>query len=230
MSPLTEAGLPASGVWRVAKGPDPFAAPAPLSMHELNDPRAGNRFDSPLGAYRVLYLSSQLEGCFGETLSRFRPDPRLVELVRGEWGELNFMPPGEVPADWRHRRLAVRAELSGGPVTFLDAEAADTRETLARELAPVMAALGFRDLDVAAMRGPDRRLTRWVSQWAWEQTAEDGGARYAGVRYLSRLDSGWECWAVFVERAPLVELQRVPITRTMPELESVARLYGLHVF
>lgn len=77
----------------MAKGPDPFAAPAPLSLDELNDPRAGNRFDSPLGAYRVLYLSSQLEGCFGETLSRFRPDPRLVELVRDEWGEQGMSGP-----------------------------------------------------------------------------------------------------------------------------------------
>lgn len=34
----------------------------------------GNRWDDPLGSYRVLYASSRRLGAFVETLASFRPD------------------------------------------------------------------------------------------------------------------------------------------------------------
>ena len=52
---------------------------------------------------------------------------------------------------------------------------------------------------------------------------------FAGVRYLSRLDDAWECWAVF-EDVDIVELNRQPILREDPELLRVANYYGLRVF
>jgi hypothetical protein len=51
---------------------------------------------------------------------------------------------------------------------------------------------------------------------------------FAGIRYLSRLDTEWECWAVF-DDAGLVEVEREPITRQHPELLSIARAYKLTV-
>jgi hypothetical protein len=49
------------------------------------------------------------------------------------------------------------------------------------------------------------------------------------VRYLSRLETAWECWAFF-DRVPTQELERRSITHAMPELGQVARLWGLKVY
>ena len=88
--------------------------------------------------------------------------------------------------------------------------------------------MGHRDIDVAAIRGGDRRLTRWISYWAWSQRTRTDEPHYAGIRYLSRLNSRWECWAVF-DRTPIDEIQRRPILREMPELQRIARHFELTV-
>jgi len=187
--------------------------------------RGGNRFDSPDGAYEVLYFASRLEGCFGETLARLRPNPRLVEVIGKDWD--GWMTPGAVSADWRHRRLAVRAS---GPddAVYLDVEDPDAREHLFGELATYLVPWGYEDLDVAAVRGRDRRVTRLISLWAHQERTAGGAPRYAGIRYLSRLDSAWECWAVF-SRTPLEVREALPIGRQMPALQAVAGRFGLTV-
>lgn len=58
---------------------------------------------------------------------------------------------------------------------------------------------------------------------------EDGQPLYAGIRYLSRLSSDWECWAVF-DRVPIEELTRRPILREDAALNRIATLYGLKVY
>ncbi len=51
----------------------------------------------------------------------------------------------------------------------------------------------------------------------------------AGIRYVSRLDSRWECWAVFED----VEFDSVsprPIYREDEALLRVANQFGVRVF
>jgi hypothetical protein len=176
-----------------------------------------------------LYFGTDLDACFGETLARFRPSLPLLSVVESEWGELGFMDVGTVAADWRQRRSAVHVRLSP-EARFLDVESAVTHQYLRTELALGLAAIGLHDLDVAAVRGPDRRVTRLISDWAY--LAHDRGQpRYAGIRYESRLRSGWECWAVFDdEELQLDVLEILPIPADMPALQRVARLFGLRVF
>jgi hypothetical protein len=224
---VVDVRLPKGGVWRIGPGHDPFEIRALLTPAELNSPTSGNRFDSPAGNYGVLYFGTTPEVCFGETLARFRPDPNLASVVE-EWSHLGFMPPGEIAADWRAKRLLVRATIPDG-ARFLDIESAKTRTALFREIGPYFGALGVSELDVAAVRGPDRRVTRLVSYWAWSQVDAGGTPRYAGVRYLSRLESNWECWAVF-DRVPITELARGTIRETNPDLRRVAKLFDLRVF
>jgi hypothetical protein len=51
----------------------------------------GNRFDDPMGVYRVLYASSQRLGCFIETLARLRKDVSFVADLALIWnGEDDF--------------------------------------------------------------------------------------------------------------------------------------------
>jgi hypothetical protein len=198
-------------------------------MEELDNPRVGNRFDSLFGNFSVLYFGSSLQVCFGETLARFRPDASVAALVAGSWSEEGFMMPGEVPAAWRHQRLAVRACCADDNATFLDVESVATRTVLSKRLAPILHAYGVSDLDVSAIRGGDRRITRVIAHYAWSSTGETGEPRYAGVRYLSRLNTNWECWAVF-DRVPTTELERRSITLEMSELGEIAQLYNLTLF
>jgi hypothetical protein len=220
---------PKSGLWRVGRSPDPLQFSDPLDPGLLENRTTGNRFDSPTGDYRVCYFATTLEACFGETLSRFRPDPGLSAIAQEE----GFMALGEVPADWRHRRLAVRAvpvtDDTTPTIRCLDVEAAETRALLRDELGELLAYHGYSDLDVPTVRGGDRRITRWIGRWAYEQRDADDRLKYGGIRYLSRLSSEWECWALF-EDVALEEQERRPITRDDGALTSIAELYGLTVF
>ena len=206
----------------------------PLQPTELGDPRTGNRFDSPTGDYGVRYFATELEGCFGETLARFRPDVALIAEIEADWQARGFMLPGDVPSDWRQRRLAVKVAIQetkgfcAGP-QFLDVEAGETREELRVALADVLAYYGSDDLDVATVRGRDRRITRWISKWAHDQQGADGEAAFGGIRYLSRLDTAWECWAVF-EEVELKELVKLPILANNTDLQNIARRFKLRVY
>lgn len=191
-------------------------------------PRAGNRFDSPTEDFSTCYFGSAPLVCYGETLSRFRPNPQLAEAA----DEAGFMGIGQVTADWRHQRVLLQAGVEPSQarpnLMFLDVEARDTREHLRKALGPILAFYKIDDLDVATVRGADRRITRWIAKWAYEAWDDNGERRFAGLRYLSRLDSDWECWAVFDE-TKTVELERRTITQQDEDLQAVARSFGLTV-
>jgi RES domain len=216
------------GLWRVARG-DPFALedPAPRLIGAASDPGIGNRFDSALGDFRVWYFATLLEGCYGETLAALRPSPVVRVAVQGD--DDCLMPLGEISADWRQRRIAVRARFPEPDRPFLDVEAASTRNRLRSELPWLLAELGLDDIDTAAIRSKDRRLTRWISQWVWQRRREIASPNFAGIRFLSHLNTHWECWAVF-EDLVLEEQERKPILRQDEALKRVAELYGLDIF
>lgn len=232
--PVETVAAPDEGVWRVGRDPDPLSASRSSGSSELSTPGTGNRFDSPTGEYGVRYFATSLEGCFGETLARFRADPKLAELIGSEWQERGFMSVGDIPADWRQRRTAVHVRFppdgsnSKFPmgIQFLDIESIETREAMRADFAPLLAYYHYDDLDVAVVRGRDRRMTRYVSQWAFQQVDDEGRPLYAGIRYLSRLNSEWECWAVF-DDVQIEELNRRPILPQDPALKKIAKLYSL---
>jgi hypothetical protein len=140
---------------------------------------------------------------------------------------------GEVPADWRNQRIAVQASFVPSEVLpeirFLDIEALKTRHQLEKELAPLLAYYGYSELDVPTVRGGDRRITRWIGKWAFELRNDDGSPMFAGIRYLSRLNTEWECWAVFHD-VEIQERSRQPIERGNPSLAAIAREFELTVF
>jgi hypothetical protein len=144
----------------------------------------------------VLYFATTLDGCFGETLARFRPNPMLAALVRDDWAGAHHMPPGHLPKDWRDRRAAVHVNIEQD-WKFLDVETVKTRAFLEQELTLGLAALGVESLDVPEIRGKDRRVTQLISEWAYNFTLEvddddddDDEAPFAGIFYSSRISSG----------------------------------------
>jgi hypothetical protein len=218
-----------SVLWRIGRGDAPLSVRRPAPS-DGTSARSGNRFDSSTGDFGVLYFGTTLEACFGETLARMRPSVDVIAVVRDEWAERNYMAVGAVPADWRTRRTAVSVSLGEDrDMPFLDIEHVDTHSYLRRELALGLASLGYQDLDVSVIRGADRRVTRLVAEWAYRQTDERGEWRYAGIRYLSRVCSEWECWAVF-DDIDLVPHETKPITLDIPELQRVAKQFELTVF
>jgi hypothetical protein len=220
----------------VGREPDLLSPSVSSRSSEPGQPNTGNRFDSPTGAYGVRYFATELEGCYGETLARFRADKKLAEVIGEEWTERGFMRVGDIPADWRLRRGAVRVRFPEAAnksfatgVRFVDIESVHTREALLPDFEPLLRFYGYPDLDVAVVRGHDRRVTRYISQWAYEQVDDDEHPLYAGIRYLSRLNSEWECWAVF-DHVAIEELTRRPILATDATLRKIAKLYGLTVY
>jgi RES domain len=224
--PPTTCSMPADGVWRIGRGNDPLAIRLP-EPDTLATTTTGNRFDSPEAAYGVLYFATDLRGCCGETLSRFRPSP-AAELVKEEWRERHFMEVGGVSQEWRQRRTAVRVQVVDPNWRFLDVETSATVQHLRRVLALGLSALGLDDLDISDVRGRDRRITRLISSWAFHATDDEGAVRFGGIRYKSRLDSDWECWAVFHD-VELIAVETRPLLKATPELQEVARLYGLTI-
>jgi hypothetical protein len=223
---------PDEGVWRIGRDPDPLSPSRASGSSELSEPGTGNRFDSPTGEYGVRYFATKLEGCYGETLARFRADERLANLIGKEWEERGFMSVGDIPADWRQRRTAVNVRFPNAlnprfprGVQFLDIEAVETREAMREDFEPLLAHYHYPDLDMPLVQGRDRRITRYISQWAWEKRSDESRL-YAGIRYLSRLNNKWECWAVFDE-VEMEELNRRPILTTDSALQKIAKLYGL---
>lgn len=93
-----------------------------------------------------------------------------------------FMAAGCVPASWRDARRIFRFALDDS-APFIDVEHQRTWTVLDNVLAPMLDAR----LDVSAVRGGDRLLTRAIAGWAYAQADHDGDLLYGGVRYLSRL-------------------------------------------
>jgi hypothetical protein len=71
-------------------------------------------------------------------------------------------------------------------------------------------------------------MTRAIAWWAHQHRDDEGRYVFAGVRYLSRLDDAWECWAVF-DDVEIEDLSRQPILREDHTLLRVANQYGIRV-
>jgi hypothetical protein len=213
-------------LWRVGRAQSPLTSIdyGPLDMGESS---AGNRFDSANGTFKVSYYGTTLHACFGESLAPFRPKGGLAELVKKDWDRMWAMEAGAVPSDWRHRRRALRCRVATSR-SFLNVESREVITALDGSLQAILQPLDIEHLDVAVLRGPDRRITRVLSDYVWSQK-EGGRPRFAGIRYLSRHNSDWECWAVF-EGTPVESLEALPIECDMPELQEVAKAWGFASF
>jgi hypothetical protein len=195
----------ADRVFRVCKGPDPWAYPDWAQAGE--DGTFGNRWDDPKSAYRVLYACSQRLGALIETLSRFRPDPEVLTglaAIEGEDDE-GVLPPGHVPTSWFTARLMGEATLTG---RFADVAHGRSLAYLRGALAARVVHYGLDDLDGAAIRSSaPRRFTHEVSRFIYDCTAA-GQQQFAGIRYASRLGDEFENWAVFEPGRPAEDQTR----------------------
>jgi len=203
---IASVGAPASPIYRVTKvGRDPFEPP-PIDM------AGDNRFDDPGRIFSVVYCASDRAGAFGETVARFRRSlPLLKMLEQVEDDEpldealFGLIVPGHpekgvVPADWRFKRQ-IGATLLSQDLRFADILAPASLTCLRRQLGPLAQELGYPDLDASTMLSSwPRQITQAAARYVYERLDENGTPTFAGIRYQSRLNLDWTCWAIFSDR------------------------------
>jgi hypothetical protein len=234
-------------VFRVAyRGGDPFGPP-PWHLARPDGTFHG-RFDDPTKAdgrvesnrFRVVYCASDRAGAFGETIARFRvalgllagrvvDEAGLTTAVVPSW-RLDPEDPRHavVPATWRADRLLAQTVLHRS-LRFVDIAAGETIQHLRHVLAAVATALELPDFDLSSVTGPQRRLTQACARYVYDQTDEAGEPVYAGIRYVSRLNPAWTCWAIFHDRLQPTPAFPGTIFPDDPSLMEAARLLGLTI-
>jgi RES domain len=231
MSCDIEGASPDGPLHRVARAPDAwewadwaFAGP---------DGTFGNRWDDPLGEYRVLYASAERWGGLVETLSRFRPDPVLAraleEIEDAEGGE--EFESGTVPREWLAGRVIGTAGASG---EFAAIGRARSLAHLRDALADLAREHGIAELDAAAIRlRAPRAFTQAVSRHVFGCQGEDGGMQFAGVHYLSRLGDEIRNWAIFEPAGggepPIAGARSGPLAEDDADLAAALAHLGLRL-
>lgn len=208
-------------LWRVGRLPEPLNF-STIDPEDAATERGGNRFDVPSGA--VLYAASEPAGAFGETLARFRPTAEMRLLPPEE--DEHLMAVGAIPADWRTRRQIAQFSLED-PLPFLNVDAPSSHSFLTSEMASHLVGLSIDHLDVAAVRGSNRMLTRAIAAWAYVASDDEGRPLYSGLRYESRLGP-YECWAIF-DGVAIVNSRLDAIAKGHPALVAVAREFDLSI-
>lgn len=149
-----ESKRPSGPLFRIGRDDDAWAVPDWAYAKE--DGTFGNRFDDPMGVYRVLYASSQRLGCFIETLARFRVDVSFVaDLALMENGEDDFTAFGTVRRAWLKGRCIGTADVEG---EFADIYAVAWVSHLRTALAGVAVKLGMKDFDLSSLEPAEPRL------------------------------------------------------------------------
>ncbi|MDI3340784.1 MAG: RES family NAD+ phosphorylase [Sphaerobacter sp.] len=237
---------PTTPVYRVARGADPFAPPGWAYANQ--DGTFGNRFDDP-GAragipeserFRVIYCATQRAAAFGETIARMRPSLALIAQLNDiddeeplEQTLHGVVDPedarrGLVTREWRlQRRLG--ATYLDPSLRFVDIAAPETMTHLRSALATCAAALGIHDIDLSAITSGQRRFTQECARYIYEQADDAGRPCFAGIRYPSRLNPDWECWAIFDTRMVHQRCPTETIHPNDPGVWEAARLLGLSI-
>ena len=219
-----ESKRPSGPLFRVGRDRDAWAIPDWAYAKE--DGTFGNRFDDPMGVYRVLYASSQRLGCFIETLARFRVDVSFVaDLALMVNGEDDFTAFGTVRRAWLKGRCIGTANVDG---EYADIYALEWVSHLRAALAEVAVKLGMKDIDLSTLeRAEPRLLTQQASRVAFE-------LGFAGVFYHSRYGQSLENWAIFEDwtlpnRFPILQPKSQKIAENDPDLLEALRILGLRI-
>lgn len=182
-------------------------APPPWSLARGRHGVLGGRFDDP-GAqwgipeserFRMLYFATEPAGAIGESIARFRPSPKTIAaggptrgVVSREWSGAHEVHSMDLDS--------ASGFAEDGP-RFVDIHTPEAVQQLRLALAARAAELGIGDVDLATLLGPERQLTQRAARHIYERFDRAGRPAFHGIRYLSRHNPDWECWALFDTRA-----------------------------
>jgi hypothetical protein len=230
VSPVLHAVAPGDPLFRVGRSPDVWTLAS--WVYAGPDGTFGNRYDDPVGEYRVLYAAGQRRGAFLETLARFRVDLQLlVELDAIEGDDRDDAFPtvqgGVVPSDWFATRRIGTA--SAASLWFVDVAYSESLAHLRERMAARLVHYGLDDLDAGDLRRrAPRALTQEISRYVFEHGTAPSGEPVAGIAYRSRLGDDLMNWAVF-EGHQLAEVAEVDtiIAADDPDLVAALETLGL---
>ncbi len=135
---------------------------------------------------------------------------------------------GVVTSDWQQQRRIGRSLLEPD-LKFVDITAGETLQYLRRVLATAALKSGVSDVDMSAVSGSLRQFTQECSRYIFDQTDDQGAPLYAGIRYVSRLNPNWECWAIFDSRFRHQPYPAESVYPNDPGLVEAARLFNLSI-
>lgn len=239
---------PALGVYRVARRETGPFDPIDWADVAANGKFFG-RFDDPRGdldhsrRFRIIYCASRRLGALGETLAGYRtpigPSLDLDVVLDDEPIAESFIHAtdpedrtrGLVEAEWRLKRVLGHTILEPS-LRFVDMGSARTLQQLRASFDLWMPDASAQDVDLSLVMGSSRKMTQHIARYIYEQTDEDGVPLFAGIRYISRLDQDWECWAIFADR--IRDVPGMPgIPETIfpddPDLLEVASIFRLTI-
>ena len=208
-------------MFRIARSASPWTFPdwAKAGTDPSGFTTFGNRFDDPNGEYRVLYASSQILGCYIETLARFRPDLQLKDELAAIQGDDDFQQIGTVSAEWFQTRSLGKANVEG---RFAEVYTAGWVGHLRSSLGMVCAGMGIAEFDLSVlMDAKNRVLTQRASD-----VVHDLGA-YAGIYYPSRFGFDLENWAIFEYVSRIYPIDTRSVSPADPELLEALHILGL---
>ncbi len=220
---MKQADLPVE-VFRLGRRPDPWAWPDWAYVGA--DGTFGNRYDDPLGIYRVLYASTRRVATFVECLAYFRADIEVVAglaEIAGEDGDKEPVAAGVVPAEWVAQRCVGRGALAGD---YADLGHHESLVELRTALAARVVHYGLHDLDASAIRlSAPRAFTQEVARYVFDQTAI-GQRRWNGLSYLSKHGDDLRNWAIFEPTTPGA-IEVTDFSRDDEDLGDALALHGL---
>ncbi len=155
--------------------------------------------------FRTIYFATQLAGAYGEVLQRhIRKAEDLEQIFADVHPSDPLLLGGQVTEDELAKYQVGTTQLDAS-LRFVDIWDVETRTTLHHtpEIASLVHQLGTRYLDISTISGDTRehrQLTQAIAVYVHDLTDVNGQPLYAGIRYMSRLNISWECWAVFHDR------------------------------
>jgi len=237
-------------VYRLGYMPDPFVPP-PWRIIRRRDPQieahhddatAGGRFDDPAARqgiaearrFRTIYCASERVAAIAESLEPFRSSagdkrrsPELEDIV-SQHPELRNAA-GTVTPDWIAKRR-VGATLLDARLRFVDLGESTALDYLNETLGAFARSLGFRRIDYGTVLSSNRLLTQRIAGHFYELLdPHTDEPLFAGISYISSLDLGWRCWAVFDQRARPEPMAVTPLAPEDPDLLHVVDRFKLRI-
>lgn len=127
-----------------------------------------------------------------------------------------------ITSEWMMRRHIGSARVARH-ARLVDVTDAATLQTFRTVLTDEATRLELADVDLSTITSAERVYTQACARYVFEQS-------YDGVRYVSRLGSSWECWAMFDTSAVLVERSSpAAIEHDDPDLMTTAQLFGFTI-
>jgi hypothetical protein len=225
LDPLAVPGL----LYRVGRPPDVWAWPPWAAV--TADGTFGNRWDDPLGRYRVLYTSCSRLGALVESLAPLRPDPALGTAYEGiaanDPDDPGAEPLGRLAPRWRERRVLGQGLTDGVHEPLVAVQGAASLSSLA----PLARSCGIARLDADTLRRSRvRAFTQQVSRYVFGQRQPLSGRAYSGIFSQSFYGQDVENCALFERRSqprPVSHVSREHVRATDADFVAACRRRGL---